>query len=352
MTRFLSSNAVCGVLLAASTLVCAGCQPNKGRSEIVYFPAPPATARVVHLKSFNSLDELVPVRHTLLEVLRGRSISPFVDTPAGIAYADNKLYICDTGLNAVHVWDLAEGKAKRIGTSGDTILQKPVDVAVDEDGTVYVADSERGEVIGFWENGPSFLPCKHPGDAAFRPVAVTASHGTIAAADIASHQILECTSGALHGGVGSEPGKFYYPTGLARDEKGNWLVADMMNGRIQILDESFSPQRSIGQPGDRYSDIGKLKHLDVAPDGTIIAADSAFSHVHLFNPQGQLLMLLGGPGDEPGDTPMPFGVAVAAQVTERIAALVPPDFAADYYLFVSNTIGAKRINLFAVGKSR
>lgn len=340
------------------TLACAGCQSGTGRADIAYFPAPPATARVVHLKSFNSLDELVPVRRTVLEVLRGRSISPFVDTPAGIAYADNKLYICDTGLDAVHVWDLAAGEAKRIGTSGDTILQKPVDVAVDGNGIIFVADSERGEVVAFDSSGQTYGIFRPSGGTAFRPVAVAAGNGTIGAADIATHRIavFAMREGTIeessHGTAGSEPGKFYYPTGIAHGENGNWFVAEMMNGRIQILNESFDPVRTIGQPGDRYGDVGKLKHLDVAPDGTIIVADGEFAHVHLFNQKGQLLMLLGGPGDAAGETPMPFGVAVAAQVPERIEALVPSDFAAEYYFFVSNTIGAKRINLFAVGKSR
>ena len=64
--------------------------------------------------------------------IRGGSISPFVDTPAGVAYKNNRLYICDTGLNGVHVWDLSTGQADRVGTSGEVILQKPVDVAVDD----------------------------------------------------------------------------------------------------------------------------------------------------------------------------------------------------------------------------
>ena len=61
-------------------------------------------------------------------------------------------------------------------------------------------------------------------------------------------------------------------------------------------------------------------------------------------------MLLGGPGEEAGSTPMPVGVTVADRLPEALAALVPPDFSADYYVFVTNTVAAKRISLYAIGQ--
>ena len=60
-------------------------------------------------------------------------------------------------------------------------------------------------------------------------------------------------------------------------------------------------------------------------------------------------MLLGGPDDKPGGTPMAVGVAIAPTLPEPLAALVPDDFRADYYLFVATTLGGKRIHLFAIG---
>jgi len=49
---------------------------------------------------------------------------------------------------------------------------------------------------------------------------------------------------------------------------------------------------------------------------------------------------------------MPLGVAAARTVPEAIASLVPEDFRADYYFFVSNAIGAKRMSVFAIGSAR
>jgi hypothetical protein len=79
-------------------------------------------------------------------------------------------------------------------------------------------------------------------------------------------------------------------------------------------------------------------------------ADPAFSVVHLFDLQGRLLMLLGGAHGDAGGTPLPTGVAVARQVPDRVAGLVPAGFSADYFLFVSNSIGDRRISLYAIGE--
>jgi hypothetical protein len=83
----------------------------------------------------------------------------------------------------------------------------------------------------------------------------------------------------------------------------------------------------------------------------LFITDAEFAHVHLFNRQGQLLMLLGGPKNEPGGTPMPAGIAIA-RVPDSLAELVPADFHAHYYVIVSNSIASKRLSLFAVGQSR
>jgi DNA-binding beta-propeller fold protein YncE len=122
----------------------------------------------------------------------------------------------------------------------------------------------------------------------------------------------------------------------------------MMNARVQVFDGQGRPVLSMGRPGNRYGDLGKPRHLAVGPDQTIFIADMEFAHVHLFDKEGRLLMLFGGAEDRPGGTPMPVGVAVARSLPDAVASLVPADFAASYFVFVTNTIGTKRIGLYAV----
>ncbi len=352
------TTARCGcALLAVLLLVGAlplGCASTAPKADPVYFPPPPAVPHVVHLKSFNSLADIAPRRGSWTELFRGRSAGPYVATPAGVAYADGHLYICDTGLNVVHDWDLAAGKGSRIGGRGDVVLAKPVAVAVDEGGTIYVADTGRAEVVSFDSAGQARLRFRRSEEGEYQPVAVAVVAGKLFVADVAAHQIgafsmADGTYLEAIGGVGSEPGRFYFPIGLAGDDDGNLFVSDMLNGRIQVLGRDHGFVRAVGRPGNRYGDLGAPKHLDVGPDGVVFVADCSFGYVHLFDRNGRLLMLFGGPGNDLGGTPLPTGVAVARELPARLVALVPPGFKADYFVFVSNTVGEKRIGLFAVG---
>ncbi len=322
-------------------------------ADLVYAPPPPAEAHVVHLKSFNSLHELVSARPSLLDVLRGGVVSPHVGTPAGIAYRSGHLYICDTQNRVVHDWDLATGQGRRIGAHGQESLGKPVAVAVDHQGTVYVADTELARVLAFDADHRSVRGIKPPDRKTYRPAAVAVRNGELYVADIAGHCIDTFSTASGHhlnvfGRIGSEPGRMYFPTGVAVDGGGRILVSDMMNARVQVFDGQGQPVLSMGRPGNRYGDLGKPRHLAVGPDQTIFIADMEFCHVHLFDKEGRLLMLFGGAEDRPGGTPMPVGVAVARSLPEEVASLVPAGFAASYFVFVTNTIGAKRIGLYAV----
>lgn len=335
----------------------AGCASAPITADPVYFPPPPARAHAVHLKSFNRLNELVPTNVSFRDTLRGRSFSPFVSTPAGIAYRNGHLYICDTDFNVVHDWDLTTGTARRIGLRQDSTLGKPVAVAVDHEGSVFVADTGRGEVVVFDGTGVRVDSLRPPGQENYRPVALAEQEGQILVADVGAHMIDVFSVGdrkhvASFGGVGSKLGQFYFPMGIAVDSTGRILVSDSMNSRVQFFGDGYQFMLSMGKAGNRYGDMGKPRHVAVGPDGVIFVADVEFRHVHLFNAKGQLLMLLGGPEDEPGGTPMPVGVAVAESVPHRVASLVPDDFEADYFLFVSNTIGSKCISLYAVGVGR
>ncbi len=340
--------------IVPTLLLCAvsGCASAPFRADPVYFPPPPATPHAVHLKAFNSLSELVPPRTSWVEVLRGASVSPFVGTPAGLAYAGDELYVCDPTAGLVHRWNLATGEAARFGAADDLQLSTPVAVAVDASGLVYVADTGRGEVVVFDRDGTARQEIKPADREAYRPVALVVHGSQLYVADLASHQIDVVSIGdgqpASVIGAGDDD-SLYYPVGLAIGEDGGVLVSEMINARVRLFDARHRPAGIVGQPGDRYGDLGKPKALAVGPDGTVFVADAEFARVHLFDRQGRLLMLLGDDGTGPGSTPMPVGLAIATAVPPRLASAVPPGFQTHYFLFVANTVGPKRVSLYAIG---
>jgi DNA-binding beta-propeller fold protein YncE len=324
------------------------------KQELVYYPASPAIPRVIQLKSFNRLDEIVTVHENWLDRLRGRVASSRVGIPAGIAFRDETLYVCDTDDNVVHAWDLGTGAARRIGEHGDALLSKPVDVDVDEAGTVYVADAERGAVLAYSADGESSRTIRADRAGAYRPASVAIVGDRLYVADIAAHRVdvFSRDDGAELdgvGGIGAAPGRLYFPMGVEIGSDGRVYVSDMMNARVQVFDPALAPVTSFGRPGNHVGDMGKPRHLAVGPDGVVFIADVEFAHVHMYSEKGEILMLFGGLNDEAGGTPMPVGVAIARSLPDALASLIPPDFTASYFVFVSNTVARKRIALFAVG---
>ncbi len=307
---------------------------------------------MVHLVSFNSLHELVPPRESWVGLFRGAAAGPLVGTPMGLAWRGETLYICDTNVNYVHAWNLASGATRRIGAGGE--LKKPVAVAVDEHGTVFVADTIRGEVVAFELSGSEIRRFQPPKTTDYRPVAVAVTGGALYVADMANHSVdvYSTETGRLlrsMGGRGSSTGRTYYPSGISVDAAGQTYVADMMNARVQVFDSGGRFTRTFGSPGNRYGSLGMPKDIAVGPDGVSFVADAQFACIHLFDPDGRLLMVIGGPRDEPGGTPLPNGMAIATLLPEKLLDLVPHGFKARYYVWVSNTTGQKRLGLFAVG---
>ena len=240
---------------------------------------------------------------------------------------------------------------------GEDGLGKPVAVAVDGDSRVFVADTERSEVVAFTHAGDVLQRFRPPDVSNYRPVAVAVRNGTLDVADIERHVVdVFSTADGQHisaiGGVGSEPGQFYFPMGVATGGNDQLFVSDMMNARVQVFGANHEFQQAISQPGDRYGDMGKPRQLAVAADGTIAVADSEFAHVHLFDGEGRLLILIGGPTEGPGATPMPVGVAIAPSLPESIASRVPAGFDTQFYLFASSSVGTNRISLFAIGEGK
>ncbi len=339
------------------TALLGGCAASGTKSESVYFPSAPAVAHAVHLKSFNSLDSLVRRRVTFVELLRGQPVVPYAENPTGIAYADNHLYICDTGLRVVHDWNLATGVARRIGESGAIRLEQPVDVCVDPQRTLFVADTGRGEVVSFDASGRNGRVFKPPDREANRPTSVACMNERLYVSDAGSSRIdVFSTQNGTHqatftASTGGDSEAYALPAGLAIGDS-RIFVGDMTGGRVLAFSGEGKFVRKIGQRGDRYGDMGQPKHLAIGSDGILFVADAEFARVHLFNQAGQLLMLLGGSGGGPGSTPMPFGVAVAPTLPRELAALVPEGFTAKYFLFVTNSVGPQRISLFAIGEGR
>ena len=166
-------------------------------------------------------------------------------TGLGIDPSSGLIYLTDTLRHMVHVLD-AEGRIVREwGERGDEPGQFnfPTDVAL-EDGHVFVLDAMNFRVQVFATDGryiTSFgKPVNKPGGL-FRPksLAVDKQNKLVYVVD-AFFDVVQAFryDGSLQlafGHEGSGPGEFRMPSGICLQPDGRILVADSLNGRIQVF---------------------------------------------------------------------------------------------------------------------
>lgn len=166
--------------------------------------------------------------------------------PAGVAVNRKvkRLYVSDTGLHKVRVYDL-EGKflfefGKRGDMQGE--FNYPASIAADSE-RVYVTDQMNFRVQVFDKDGKALLAFGMPGDRPgffARPKGIAAdSEGHIYIVDAAfdNFQIFDKDGHILmsvgHGGGGA--GEFSLPAGISIDDEDKIYVVEQLTRRVQIF---------------------------------------------------------------------------------------------------------------------
>ncbi len=145
---------------------------------------------------------------------------------------------------------------------------------------------------------------------------------TLVFADTNNHQVRCYTWNGMFvakwGGQGGGPGQFQYPQGIAVNRRGEVIVADSGNHRIQItggppdrLDElPGEPRLVFGSRGSGPGELVEPAGVAVDADGNIYVADAGNHRIQKFDAQGRFLAAWGGPGRDPGLFDRPMGLAI------------------------------------------
>lgn len=320
------------------------------------FPPPPLEARVQYLGAISSARDLPHKRNSFAEFVLGRAPDPFpLIKPISALISRDKLYVCDTVLNTVIVYDLETGATGRLsGDRANGKIQQPNNIAADAQGRLYVADKLRQAVLVYGPDGEFLRALGRPGEAS--PVAVAVGEGRLYICDIRDHQIevWDSDSGDLIeviGEKGTAPNQFYLPTQIALDAEGNIYVTDTGNFRVRKLSPSGEPLMQFGGFGDGLGQFAWPKGMDVDDRGRVYVADSRFANIQIFDAHGRLLLFFGGPGPDRGNLDLPAGLSVLRWPSNRwLEARLSDGFDPEFLVIAVSQKGAGFINFFAVAR--
>ena len=161
---------------------------------------------------------------------------------------------------------------------GSYELFGPRDLAIDADGNLWVTDTGHARIVVYSSAGEFLREIAGPYSA-----------------------------GDAYRGAGS--GQFSEPVGIAIAPGGEVVVADMWNGRVQVLDSSGAYLREFPVAGWGGLDVLDKPYLTVLRDGRIALSVPSLDEVRIYSASGVLQATI-NPPDEP--LRVPYGIAETA----------------------------------------
>ena len=328
--------------------------------EYDFFPPAPDAPRLQFLTAFNSEREMGRnTQRGFLEWVTGQKARPKeIDKPYGAAVHNHKLYLCDTDYGAVLVADLKERTMAVFHAGGQGALKSPINIAIDDDGNFYVADSGRNQVVIFDKNENYVAALGNPGEGKPRDVAV--DRDRIYVADLQG-KMVQVYDRATRKPLSTMPGKvdatneaarLYLPTNLALDAKGRLYVSDTGGFRVTVFDAATGRYlRTVGKMGDGFGQFARVKGIAVDRESQLYAVDAMSQVVQIFNEQGKLLTWFGEPSGSVLQN-LPAKVLVDYDDVASFKSLIAPGFKVEYLVFVINQIGNHKVSIYGLGRQQ
>jgi len=231
---------------------------------------------------------------------------------SGVVDPSGRILITDAGLQAIVVFDEADGVLLFWSDAGDgATFLSPVGIAVRPDGSLLVADAELGFVSILAADGTPLG--KFGGNELRRPtgLAVDPTTGEVYVSDTGAHAVKVFNS---HGQIvrtlgrhGMAPGEFNGPSHLKFDA-GRLFVTDTFNARVQVLTPSGEPLAELGERGLFVGNLVRPKGVTTDSDGNVYVVESYYDHLLVFDSNGNLLLPIGGTGNTAGRFFLPAGI--------------------------------------------
>jgi len=337
------------------SLLIASCSSNRAlkgpRAESVFFPPPPDSARVQYLTRITGTRDMAHKRSFWAAYIIGAEEERELQKPYGLAVRAGKLYICDTMLNGLAVVDLGKRTLDYFIPSGAGRLKKPINCCFDPSGNLYVADSERGQVVVFDAAGNYLQALGDPRNE--KPTDVAVADGKLLVVDLAGHVIRVYALPSLvplHTFPQAENGSpdyLYSPTNIAvRDSL--VYVSDMGDCQVKVFGGDGRMIRTVGSRGLEPGRFTRPKGLAIDSENNLYVVDSGFENVQIFDEDGSPLMFFGGNYEGAGRMWLPAKVAIDDSNLGYFRPYVDPQYEVKRLIFVTNQYGPDKISVYGL----
>lgn len=230
---------------------------------------------------------------------------------------NGNVFVADTEDHRIEKFTSTGTFLRQWGSMGgaDGQFDSPEGVAVDGAGSVYVVDANNR--VQKFDNNGTFLTSwgdAGSGDGQLSSPAAVAvdGNGNVFVADRFNNRIQKFTNGGTFltkwGSVGNGDGQFSIPDGVAVDGDGNVFVADQFNHRIQKFTSTGTFLAKWGRLGLGDGEFSDLEGVAVNGDGDVFVAD--VDRIQKFTNDGIFVTQWGSLGNADGQFNSALCVAV------------------------------------------
>ena len=297
--------------------------PKTADYSYIVWPNPPAIGRIKYTawyasdKAVRNLQGTKQKKSGWMDRLAGTQSAdevfarPFsLIQPYGLAVdSQGSLYVADQKVGAVFIINPETRDVDLIKNSVHAHFVRIIGLAMDDNDRLFVSDPGLRHVLVFNKEHKAEDVITE-GMAEPGGLALDTQNRLLYVADTELDQVLVYDADTFKpvrklGTAGhkhelTSPGDFSKPAGVAVDAEGNLYVADTWNNRIEIFDADGNFVSTFGRAGDGPGYFSRPKGVAIDSDGHVWVADGMQDRVQVFTKEGQLLISFGGHGLLPG----------------------------------------------------
>jgi DNA-binding beta-propeller fold protein YncE len=364
-----------GLVLALST----GCEstPNTAKRHEVFYPQPPVPPRLQLLVSLSGEQDLGREMSKFATYVVGKPIvTKPIGKPYGVALRDGKMFVCDLGTSSVDILDLKAQTFRYFTPTGEGQFITPINIAVDYDGTRYVTDTARGQILIYGADdqyigaiGAKATKGEKPLLAAnqtppatekdsLKPTDVLLAGNRLYVTDLKSRavQVYDKTKRELlftiprNPDIADSKSKLFSPVNMAMDTHGRLYVSDIGAFRVQqfAADGRFLRSYGLGA-GDKPGEFARPKGVAVDRDGRVYVVDAGSQVVQIFDQEGRLLLYFGEMLPHAPGLDLPAKVIIDYDHVGYFQKYAAPNFHVEYLVIVTNQFGDSKVSVFGFG---
>lgn len=342
-------------MLLPFVMLVSGCTTGPQISQkTIFYPPLPEKPRLQFLTAISSEDDLTGKKPGIDDfLLGGKETDKILGRPYAVRAEKGNIYLTDRVSNDILQIDLVKSTIEPMRAGGAGALQMPSGLWITDDGSKYIADLKRKQVVVF-DRENRFIMTVGDSSNLERPVDVAVHGDLVYVCDMQKHQIVvfDRFTGSLLSTIGKggdKEGEFNRPTHITVDRLGNLIVNDAFNFRIQKFTPDGKFIQRIGAAGNSFGNMARTKGVVTDNENNLYVVDAAFENVQVFDPEGQLLLFFGGAGETPGSMYLPAGIAIDYVNVPYFRKYADKNFKIKYLIYVCNMTGVNKLNVYGFG---